>query len=107
VSAIIRLIVTVPASTVVYRARSHVKTDPCATREALGSPPKGKAVSNRMSAVGISVFYGAFDMDTAAVEACASMPRKPEWVLTGAAWNCTRSPQVLDLSGPTSAFEHF
>ena len=29
---------------------------------------------------------------------CASMPRKPEWVLTGAVWNCTRSLQVLDLS---------
>ena len=92
------LVTSVPTNTVIYRVRSHHKTETCRTREALGSPPDTKAVSNRMSAAGISVFYGAFDLATAAVEASVSMPQDPQWVLTGAAWNCTRVLQVLDLS---------
>jgi hypothetical protein len=49
-----------------------------------------------MSAAGISVFYGAYDMATARVEASASAPAG--WALTGAAWQCSRPLQVLDLS---------
>ena len=63
------LIRTLPGDLVIYRVRSHKKTEQCTTREALGPPPGSKAPSNRMSAAGISVFYGAFEMATAAIEA--------------------------------------
>ena len=69
---------------------------PAALQEALGPPPREKAPSNRMSAAGISVFYGAFDMATARVEASVSLPAG--WSLTGAAWRCARALHVLDLS---------
>ena len=51
-----------------------------------------------MSAAGVSVFYGAFERATAVAEASVSMPPGREWVLTAAAWRCTRPLQVLDLS---------
>jgi hypothetical protein len=92
------LIRTLPADLVIYRVRPHKKAEQCTTRESLGPPPRDKAPSNRMSAAGISVFYGAFDMATAQVEVSVSMPSEPEWTLTGAAWRCARPIQVLDLS---------
>jgi HEPN/RES N-terminal domain 1/RES domain len=92
------LIRTLPGDLVIYRVRSHKKTEQCTTREALGPPPGSKAPSNRMSAAGISVFYGAFEMATAVIEASMSMQKGTEWVLTGAAWQCTRALHVLDLS---------
>jgi len=51
-----------------------------------------------MSAAGVSVFYGAFERATAVAEATVSMPAGREWVLTGAAWQCTRPLLVLDLT---------
>lgn len=92
------LIRTLQADLVLYRVRSHNKAEQCTTRDALGPPPKDRAPSNRMSAAGISVFYGAFEMATAQVEASVSMPRNPKWTLTGAAWRCARPLRVLDLS---------
>lgn len=90
------MIRTLPADRLIYRVRSHKKTEQCTTREALGSPPSVKAPSNRMSAAGISVFYGAYEMATARIEASAIAPQG--WALTGAAWQCSRPLQVLDLS---------
>jgi len=49
-----------------------------------------------MSAAGISVFYRAYEMATARIEASASAPQG--WALTGATWQCSRPLQVLDLS---------
>ena len=92
------LIRTLPADVVLYRVRSHKKSEDCTTRESLGPPPGDKAPSNRMSAAGISFFYGALEMATAAIEASVTMPKGSEWVLTGAAWQCSRPLHVLDLS---------
>ena len=44
------------------------------------------------------MFYGAFEMTTAQVEASVSMPLNPKWTLTGAAWRCAKPLRVLDLS---------
>ena len=90
------MIRTLPSDRTIYRVRSHKKTEQCATRDALGSPPSGKAPSSRMSAAGISVFYGAYEMSTARIEVSVSAPQG--WALTGAAWQCSRPLQVLDLS---------
>jgi hypothetical protein len=94
-SAMIR---SIPVDRIIYRIRAHKNTEECTTRETLGPPPSDKAPTNRMSAAGVSVFYGAFEMATAVAEARVSMPPEREWVLTGAAWQCTRPLQVLDLS---------
>jgi hypothetical protein len=91
------LIRVLPGDQVIYRVRSHLRTEQCHTGAALGPPPGVKAPSNRMSAAGISLFYGAFEMATAAVEAAASL-QGPGWALTGAAWRCARPLHVLDLS---------
>jgi hypothetical protein len=91
------LIVEVSVDRVIYRVRSHKKTDKCTTWEALGPPPEDKAPTNRMSPAGISVFYGAFEMATAQAEAGYNMP-DVGWKLTGAAWRCSRPLRVLDLS---------
>jgi hypothetical protein len=92
------LIRTLPSDRVIHRARAHKKTEQCANRETLGPPPSANAPTNRMSAAGVSVFYGAFETATAAAEASMSMPPGREWILTGAAWQCARPLQVLDLS---------
>jgi hypothetical protein len=91
------LLLELPANLVIYRVRSHKNTEQCTTCEALGPPPEDKAPTNRMSPAGISVFYGAFEMATARVEAGYSMPDAGH-TLTGAAWHCTRPLRVLDLS---------
>ena len=84
------LIRALPANRVLHRVRVHKQTEQCANRETLGPPPSAKAPTNRMSAAGVSVFYGAFEMATAAAEASVSMPPGREWILTGAAWRCAR-----------------
>ena len=59
----------IPAGTMLHRARlfapgAIVET----TAAALGPPPRAFAQANRMSAAGISMFYGAFEPETAAAE---------------------------------------
>jgi hypothetical protein len=92
------MIRSIPVDRIIYRIRAHKNSEECTTRETLGPPPSDKAPTNRMSAAGVSVFYGAFERATAVAEASVSMPPEREWVLTGAAWQCTRPLQVLDLS---------
>jgi hypothetical protein len=92
------MIRTLPADRVIYRVRAHKRSEECTNRETLGPPPSDKAPTNRMSAAGVSVFYGAFERATAVAEASVSMPAGREWILTAGAWQCARSLQVLDLS---------
>jgi hypothetical protein len=94
----IGMIRTLPADRVIYRVRAHKRSEECTNRETLGPPPSDKAPTNRMSAAGVSVFYGAFERATAVAEASMSMPAGREWILTAGAWQCARSLQVLDLS---------
>jgi hypothetical protein len=92
------MIRTLPGDLVIYRVRAHRRNEVCDSRETLGPPPSDKAPTNRMSAAGISVFYGAFDRTTAAGEASVSMPAGREWALTAGSWQCSRPLHVLDLS---------
>lgn len=65
-----KLIKTIPAGTKLYRCRQHKKGD-VSVKSAKGmtSPPDEYAVNaNRMSPAGISMFYGAFEIETALAE---------------------------------------
>ena len=92
------MIRTMPADIIIHRVRAHRRDEACNSRETLGPPPSDKAPPNRMSAAGVSVFYGAFERTTAATEASVSMPAGREWALTAGAWQCSRPLNVLDLS---------
>jgi hypothetical protein len=87
-----------PANTQFFRIRPHKRDEVCNDWRSLGSPPAQSAVTNRMSAAGISVFYAALDMATAKVETSANRDPNDQRVLTGAAWTNTRSLKMLDLS---------
>jgi hypothetical protein len=50
------------------RGQIHNNTEILSTGKRLGSPPFNKAKANRMSAEGISIFYGAEDVDTVIAE---------------------------------------
>lgn len=62
------LISTLPKDTLIYRGRSNDTGIPRTSFEDLTAPPVGCAKENRMSAVGISMFYGALDSDTSKKE---------------------------------------
>jgi hypothetical protein len=69
VEAVPGMIRTLPAETKVFRCRWSRDGTAYSTAKELGAPPAHKALANRMSPEGISVFSGAFDQDTALVEA--------------------------------------
>ena len=91
------LVATLPVATRVFRVRQHSRAEVCDTWQSLGPPPDSDAISNRMSAAGISMFYAAFDMATARAEVSANISTG-EHVLTGAEWTNTRELNVLDLT---------
>lgn len=82
----------------IYRGRTHQPNEQPSTLAALGAPPKDQALSaNRMSPAGISMFYGAFDAETAAAEARGAEP-DPGRVLTIGTFRLKRPLHVVDLS---------
>lgn len=64
------LINVLPAGTVIFRCRQHTKGDLTVTiPKGMTSPPDENAVNaNRMSPAGISMFYGAFEVETSLAE---------------------------------------
>jgi len=62
------LLRTLPAETKVFRGRARAAGEAFTTASELGTAPREHAFSNRMSAAGIAVFYGALDRDTAIAE---------------------------------------
>ncbi|HEX6701952.1 MAG TPA: HEPN-associated N-terminal domain-containing protein [Gaiellaceae bacterium] len=69
------LVRSVPAGTVFARARLHERAEAArpASAAALGTPPSMFATrSNRMSPLGIPMFYGAVDEETVVAEATSS-----------------------------------
>jgi hypothetical protein len=64
----LNLINKIPKGTTFYRGRMHNSTVKLVAAKDLCSPPHNKAKSNRMSAEGISIFYGANDEKTAITE---------------------------------------
>ncbi len=68
------------------------------TAKELGSPPRGNAmIANRMSPAGISMFYGAFDTETAISETYTPEEKITKQAICGI-FNPTRSLTVIDLS---------
>ncbi len=88
------LIKRLPAGTELVRARQHEPDEELATAAALGSPPPGSAVASRMSAVGIPMFYGAQDLDTALAELRLKSQSRRATVAT---WTTARDLPYLDL----------
>lgn len=65
----IELIRKIPCSTEIRRVRIVNPDIELSTAKELGSPPREFAtMANRMSPAGISMFYGAFDIETAIKE---------------------------------------
>lgn len=55
-----------PSDTIMYRVRRSKNPEPLDSATEMGSPPADKATqANRMSPVGVSMFYGALDAETA------------------------------------------
>lgn len=81
----------------IFRARVHKRGETPRSADELGPPPEEKAISNRMSPVGIPMFYGAFDEITAVKEVCYSSSRNEVLVTTGI-FETARDFLVLDLT---------
>lgn len=65
----LKLTTVVPVGTKIYRVRIVSRKEMLRSAKELGSPPADRAtMPNRMSPVGIPMFYGAFDQDTAIQE---------------------------------------
>ena len=79
-----------------YRAHSLIKNEKIDyTSERLGAPPSKKAKANRMSAAGISVFYGTDDIKTAMKEVL--QPNTDSFVI--AEFSNSQKIKYLDLTG--------
>lgn len=77
----------------IVRARAHDLNEILDTARELGSPPPDCAEHNRMSGVGISMFYGAESEDTALTEIQSSFLQ----AATVCSWSLTREIVYLDL----------
>jgi HEPN/RES N-terminal domain 1/RES domain len=62
------LLTEIPADTSIFRARPHPQDETYNAAADLGTAPREKTFSNRMSPAGIPHFYGAFDAETATAE---------------------------------------
>lgn len=62
------LVSKLPSETIIYRGRSNDTGTPITSFKDLTAPPGECAKENRMSAAGISMFYGALGPDTAVKE---------------------------------------
>ena len=92
----LNLYVDIPVTRPIYRARMHARAqidDICNDKE-LGSPPASIAKANRMSAEGISIFYGASDSITALNEVYSST----EEMATVGVFYASRPLHCVDLS---------
>lgn len=78
-----------------WRARPHDAHEDVASASELGTTPISKSRSNRMSPAGIPMFYGAFDEQTAVLEACQGTDKTH--VTTGA-FVASGAAKVLDLT---------
>lgn len=64
----------IPRGTVLYRARRHPSNELVQDASAIGPAPKERAKQNRMSAAGISAFYGGFEIGTVVAEVRTPLP---------------------------------
>jgi hypothetical protein len=94
----LRLIRRLPAGTEFYRARVHDPTVAVKLPEGLAAPMRGQArFANRMSPVGIPMFYGASDRETCLAELGYAPPQTNE-ACTAGVFKTAREFSVLDLT---------
>lgn len=93
------LIKALPAGTVLHRCRQHEEGDDSVTTDqGMTSPPDEYAVNpNRMSPAGISMFYGAFEIETALAETLDYSDNEKEFYTT-AAFVSKKELNIIDLS---------
>lgn len=85
----------IPAGTRWVRARLHRAAENPRSAKELGSPPSEWAKTNRMSAAGISAFYGA-STQTGALDEVAGYAEPGAYATTGT-WETIRPMLVVDL----------
>jgi hypothetical protein len=88
------LITAIPEGSHFFRARRHDENAIYNTARDLGPPPCESACSNRMSPVGIPMFYGASDAETATAETPGS---RGDGIITVGAFDTVKALTVLDL----------
>jgi HEPN/RES N-terminal domain 1/RES domain len=89
------LVKTLPAGTLIYRARQMRSGDRFASPYDFGPPPFEHAVkSNRMSPAGIVMFYGSQDTETAIAE----IDDNPQLGICVAIFRAMRDSLILDLT---------
>lgn len=94
-----KLLKVLPKATELYRCRQHEKNDPSVlTASGMASPPTKYALSpNRMSPAGISMFYGAFEIETALKETIDFEDRSKDHFTT-VKFSLNRDLNIIDLS---------
>ena len=91
------LVAEIPAGTPIFRARAHARADTYATAADLGTAPREKTFSNRMSPAGIAHFYGAFDGETAIAEVWDG-PRAGKEVVSVGRFTSPSALPIVDLA---------
>lgn len=88
---------TIPAGSLsLYRSRQHKLEENIVDAKAIGSPPLQSAKANRMSPAGISMFYGALDVNT-----CKAEVLDPNWkgsALTTAEFVSSKEINLIDFT---------
>ena len=88
----------VPAGTKLYRCRQHDFKTKLTDFDELSAPPNKKAIyPNRFSPSGISMFYSAFDIDTAILETISRTDKYKKYV-TIAEFETLENQYVVDFS---------
>lgn len=88
---------TLPRGTKLFRARVVNRAEVVEGVDELGAPPVTKARGNRMSPIGIPMFYAGMDVETAVVETFDPSRGRGKKIVV-AFFECARDIQVLDLT---------
>lgn len=92
------LIKTLTAGTLIYRCRLHANSEKLINEADFYSPPSHLAIqANRMSPVGISMFYGAFDHKSCLAETLTNGDKSLTHYSIGA-YHIRQDLQIVDLS---------
>ncbi len=83
----------------IFRSRQHSNSESINSIEHLGSPPvENCSFSNRMSPAGISMFYGAFEVETAQREVKDPLSISEKPFITTGKFILKKDLQVVDLT---------
>ncbi len=92
------LIKTINQDTIVYRCRQHKMDDDVTNLSSIVAPPDEYAVTtNRFSPIGISMFYGASEIETAKMETLDYNDKNKDLFTIGKL-KINRAISVLDLT---------